>query len=186
MSARGTLILALLIAVVGAYVWFEEVSPQTASRSTETLLGEPKAVDPNQPVRHLLDFQPGDTISVRLEHDGTTRATERSGDSWTAASNPAAINDFLQNLAQLAVLMEIPAGATDLRDYGLEPPQKVVRLQTRGRPAPLVLQIGDRNPSVTGVYVRIGVDGPVVLAGALVAWEFDKAFRALGPTGENQ
>jgi len=184
MGVRGTLILALLIVVVGAYVWFEEAPSEAPGRSTDTLLGEPKAFDPNLPVRHLLEYQPADVWSIRLERHGQMRETERSGETWTT-TNPGAITDFLGNLAQLAVLMDIPAGAAELRDYGLDPPQGVVRLQTRGQPTPLVLQIGDRNPSVTGVYVRIGEDGPVLLAGALVAWEFDKAFRALDPAGGN-
>ena len=185
MGVRGTLILALLIVAVGAYVWFEEAPPEAPGRSTDTLLGEPKAFDPNQPVRHLLEYQPADVLSIRLERDGNMRETERSGETWTTTSPPGAITDFLGNLAQLAVIMDIPAGAAELRDYGLDPPHSVVRLQTRGQPMPLVLQIGDRNPSVTGVYVRIGDDGPVLLAGALVAWEFDKAFRALGAADGN-
>ena len=184
MGARGTLVLALLLIVVGAFVWFEEPPPEGPGRSTATLLGEPKSVDPNQPVRNLLDFQPADVVGVQLERDGSIREINRPGDTWTTASNATAIDDFLQNLAQLPVIAEIPAGAAELRDFGLEPPQGVVRLQRRGQTAPLVLQLGDRNPSVTGVYARIGVDGPVVLAGALVAWEFDKAFRVLGPAGE--
>jgi hypothetical protein len=185
MGVRGTLILALLIVVAGAYVWFEETPSAAPGRATDTLLGEPKAFDPNQPVRHLLDYQPADVWRIRLEHDGQTRTTERSGGTWTMTSSPGAITDFLGNLAQLPVVMDIPAGTAALRDYGLDPPQSVVRLQTHRQPAALVLQIGDRNPSVTGVYVRIGKDGPVVLAGALVAWEFDKAFRTLEPAEGN-
>jgi len=185
MGVRGTLVLALLIVAVGAYVWLEEVAPEAPGRSTDALLGEPKAFDPNKPVRHLLEYQPADVLSIWLERDGNIRETERSGETWTTTSTPGAINDFLANLAQLAVLMDIPAGAAELRDYGLDPPHSVVRLQTRGQPTPLVLQIGDRNPSVTGVYVRVGESGPVLLAGALVAWEFDKAFRALGPAEGN-
>jgi hypothetical protein len=185
MGKRGTLILALLVVLVGTYVWFEE-RPQESGQPTESLLGEPKGADPNQPVHHLLDFQPADVVGVQLERDGMTRATSRSGETWTAASNPGAINDFLKNLAQLSVLMDIPAGAAELRDYGLAPPQGVMRLQTRGQTEPLVLQMGNRNPSVTGAYARIGKDGPVVLAGALLVWEFDKAFQALGPPEESQ
>jgi hypothetical protein len=186
MGARGTLILALLVVIVGAYLWLEEVPPPEAGRSTGTLLGQPGAGDPNQPVRHILDVRPAEVVAIRLERDGTTRATQRSGNTWSNAANPAAINDFLENMVPLAVLMDIPADAADLRLYGLDPPRSVLQLQVSGRSTPLVLQIGNRNPSVTGVYVRLGEDGPVVLAGALVAWEFDKAFRALGPPEEKQ
>ena len=184
MGGRGTLILALLILVCGALVWFEEERRDGSARPPETLLGEPRGVDPNQPVRHLIEFTPAAIVSVRLEHDGTVREAERAGETWPATSNPGAIADFLQNLSQLAILMDIPAGEGDLRDYGLNPPQSVIRLQVRGQTKPLILQVGDRNPSVTGVYVRLGENGPVLLAGALVAWEFDKAFRALGPADQ--
>ncbi len=178
---RGTAVLALLIAIAGGFVWSGEIPPEQSGRPTENLLGEPITVDPHQPVRRLLEFQPADVVGIRLERAGAARETERSGDTWTVASQSGAINDFLHNLSELAVLMDIPAGPAELRDYGLEPPQSILQLRVRGQPAaPLVLQIGDRNPSVTGVYVRIGKEGPVVLAGALVAWEFDKAFRALG------
>jgi hypothetical protein len=183
--APPAVIATIGLIVIGAYVWFEEAPPEAPGRSTDTLLGEPKAFDPNQPVRHLLEYQPADVLSIRLERDGKMRETERSGETWTTTTTPGAITDFLGNLAKLAVLMDITAGAAELRDYGLDPPQSVVWLQRRGQPTPLVLQIGDRNPSVTGVYVRIGEDGPVLLAGALVAWEFDKAFRALGPADKN-
>jgi hypothetical protein len=180
MGWRGTAVLALLIVVAGAFVWFEEIPPEQFGRPTENLLGEPRAVDPNQPVRRLLEFQAADVVSVRLERGGEARETERAGTTWKMASHSGAIDDFLHNLSGLGVLMDIPAGPAELRDYGLAPPQGVLRLRIRGQQAPLVLLIGDRNPPVTGVYVRIGEDGPVVLAGALVAWEFDKAFRALG------
>jgi Domain of unknown function (DUF4340) len=180
MGARGTVILAFLIVLVGAAVWFEEV-PKASPPSTDTLLGEPRVVDPNRPIRHLLDFEPVDIVAIELQRDGTTRTTTRSATTWSGSSKPGAINDFLQNLSDLQIVMDIPAGETDLRDYGLEPPVAVLRLQPRAQSQPLVLQIGNRNPSVTGVYVRIGNDGPVVLGGALVIWEFDKAFRALGP-----
>jgi len=177
MSWRGTLVLALIIAVIGAYLWFEE-TPAPQRDAPQTLLGEPRRLDPTKAVRHLLDFAPADAVAVRLEHDGHTRETTRTEGRWPGTAD-AAINDFLKNLTELGVLAEIPAAPADLKDYGLQPPRSVVAVQRRGDAAPLILEIGDHNPPTTGVYVRIGKDGPVLLAGALVAWEFDKAFRAL-------
>ncbi len=179
MGWRGTAILALLTLMVGAYLWFEERPAEEAGRPP-TLLGEPESADPNKPIRHLLDFKPADVIGVRLEHGGQTREAQRADAAWRDVTPPGAIDDFVHNLAELGVLMDIPAGPADLKDYGLQPPQSVLHLRLGGDAPPLVLQIGDRNPAVTGVYVRLGDDGPVLLAGALAAWEFDKAFRALG------
>jgi hypothetical protein len=44
-----------------------------------------------------------------------------------------------------------------------------------------VLLVGARNPPATGVYVRVGADGPVVLTGALLLWDLEKVERAFGP-----
>lgn len=176
MGWRGTAILAVLIVVVGGLLWFEEQAEKPTGPG-RTLLGEPERVNPDRPVKHLLEFAPADVVRIELEHDGRVRSATRRNGHWDRA--PDAMDDFLTNLAELGVLMDIQGGQQQLKDFGLQPPQSVVRLHVGGRSDPLVLQIGDRNPAVTGAYVRIGGTGPVVLAGALVAWEFDQAFKAL-------
>jgi hypothetical protein len=132
-------------------------------------------------MRPLLEFVPADVSAVRLERGGDAREAERDAGTWKGTSAPGVIDDMLHSLSGFGLLMEIPAGPTELTDYGLQPPSRVLQLRLRGRATPLVLQIGDRNPATTGVYVRLGVDGPAALAGALVEWEFDKAFRVLAP-----
>lgn len=179
MSWRGTAVLTLLLVIVGAYVWFEEAPPQGPG-TPPTLLGEPRSSAPATAASRLLDFNPDDVVAIHLEQDRQTRETARAGDTWQGVARPAAINDFLHNLVGLGKLLDIPADAAELKDYGLQTPHSVVQLHLRGRAEPLIIQIGDRNPATTGVYVRLGSNGPVVLAGALMAWEFDKAFRALG------
>jgi hypothetical protein len=175
MGWRGTAVLAVTAVVLGIYLWFEQTPHNNAPGSRGTL-GAPWR-QPTAPMQPLLKFTPAEVTAIRLDHGGRTVETERRGGGWRRTEPPGAIDDFLQNLKQLAVLSEIPASAGDLKDFGLQPAQSILQLRLRGR-APLVLQIGDRNPATTGVYVRIG-EGPVVLAGALVEWEFEKAFRAL-------
>jgi Domain of unknown function (DUF4340) len=179
MGWRSTLVLALLILVVGTYLWMEEAPPPQRG-TPPTLLGEPLIVDPHKPVRHLLNFEPQQVLGIQLQRGSETRASARTSGKWQGTPNGGAIDDFLHSLAELGIVLDIPEGSKQLKDYGLEPPQSVVELRTPGRSTPLILEIGDRNPAVTGVYVRIGRDGPVALAGALVLWEFDKAFNALG------
>lgn len=183
MGWRGTIILALLSAAVGAYLWVEKVPPQEHGRPP-TLLGEPRVVEPERQVRHVLDYDPADVVAVRLERDGHAREAKRSNGRWQGSTKPGTVSDFLTSVAQLTIILDIPDGTKQLTDYGLQPPQDVLHLQLRNRAAPLVLQIGDRNPAVTGVYVRIGENGPVALAGALLLWEFEKAFDALSEAGQ--
>ncbi len=182
MGWRGTGALALCVALAAVLLWFEGPARQeTASRALTFAAGA--LPEPTAPIPRLLEFVPADVAAVELEHGGLTRRAQRNGDEWEAPSASSVVDDLLHNISSLGVLAEIPAGPADLKDYGLEPPQSVLRLQLRGRAQALVLQIGDRNPATTGVYVRVGENGPVVLAGALVTWEFEKAFKGLGPTG---
>jgi hypothetical protein len=180
MGWRGTGVLALCVGLAGVLLWFEGPARQeTASRALTFAAGV--APEPTAPTPRLLDFLPSEVVAVELEHGGLTRTAHRDGDTWEGTNASSVVNDFLHNISGLGVLAEIPAAPADLKDYGLEPPQSVLVLQLRDRAQPLVLQIGDRNPATTGVYVRIGDNGPVVLAGALVTWEFDKAFNGLAP-----
>ena len=183
MGWRGTATLFLLTVVVGVYLWFEDAPPKQTEDPT-TLLGEPREVAPTPPLHRLFDFQPAAVVAIQLERAGTTRHTERTGETWNGVADPRSINDFLANIVDLGALAEIPAAPEDLKDYGLAPPRTVLQLSLRDRSGPLVVQVGDRNPATTGVYVRIGDSGPVLLAGALVAWEVDKAFKALAPAGD--
>jgi hypothetical protein len=175
MGWRGTAGLAVMAVILGIYLWFEQPPGRGVPRAGDTLSAPRR--QPTAPAQPLLEFTPAEVTGIRLDHGGRTVEAQRRAGGWRSTEPPGAIDDFLHNLTQLAVLSEIPTTTGDLKDFGLQPAQSILRLQVRHR-GPLVLQIGDRNPATTGVYVRVG-DGPVVLAGALVEWEFEKAFRAL-------
>ena len=177
MGWRGTAILTLLVMVIGAYVWFEEAPPDAGRAATFDDAPAPRQIA--TPVRPLLEFQPADVVGVRLERPGQVHEAVRTAGGWQDVANPTALDDLIHDLAQLGVLMDIPGDQAALKDYGLQPPQGVLQLRLRGRDTPLILEIGDRNPATTGVYVRVGGDDAVVLAGALVEWDFDRAFKSL-------
>ncbi len=179
MGWRGTAVLAVCVVSAAAFLWFEGSARQEQASRALTFDAR-EAPEPTLPVRRLLDFLPTEVIAVQLEQGGLRRAAQWNGNAWEGAAEAGAVTDFLHNLSQLGVLAEIPSEQADLQDYGLQPPQSVLRLRLRNRTAPLILEIGDRNPATTGAYVRVGESGPVLLAGALVTWEFEKAFKALG------
>jgi hypothetical protein len=182
MGRRGTGVLGLCVVLAAALLWLEGPSRDDAASRALTF-GNRVVSEPTAPVPRLLDFLPAEVAAVELEHGGLMRKAHRNGNKWEGSGASSLVDDFLHSISQLGVLAEIPTTPADLKDYGLQPPQSVLRLHLRDRAAALVLQIGDRNPATTGVYVRIGEHGPVVLAGALVRWEFDKAFKGLAPAG---
>ncbi|MBI3387377.1 MAG: hypothetical protein HY027_06515 [Deltaproteobacteria bacterium] len=179
MGARGTIALALLVALGAAWLVYEGAPPDDPRASAGTLLGEPREIDPNNPTARLVNFIPADIQMVTLVRGGKRLITTRIGTIWSGAPTPNLIPDFLDSLAQLGELMCLEAGPAQLHEYGLDSPQGEIEL----RPItgePVLVLLGDRNPPATGAYVRIGRSGDVVLAGALILWEFDKAFKALG------
>ncbi|MBI4517615.1 MAG: DUF4340 domain-containing protein [Deltaproteobacteria bacterium] len=177
-GGRGTLVLALLVAA-GAAVLLLEPPPPPERPQPPDLLGEPKAVDPTQQAPPLLSFTAREITRVVLTRQGRRLEAVRAGEGWSGAERANAIPDFLDNLSQLGELMRLDDSPAALRDYGLESPQAEIELHPASG-APLVIVLGDRNPAATAAYVRIGRSGHVALAGALIVWEFDKAYRALG------
>lgn len=177
MGWRGTLVLCLLVAVAGFYLWFEEVPPEPRP-APRTLLGEPASTG-DEETAPLLEFDPAKVASLQFRHGGETRETKRTGASWEGIDSSQAMEDFLASLAGLARIMEVSNDPAALDDYGLRPPASVLEIRLQDPAEPLVLEIGNRNPATTGVYARVNRSGPILLAGALVAWEFEKAFAAL-------
>ncbi len=174
MGWRGTLVLAVVAALLGAYLWVEQ-PPARDDAAGADIVDVPHR-EPTVPVQPLLRFTPTDVVALRLEREGKVLETERQDEHWRTTEPPGAIEAFLHSCTQLGVLSEIP-GPTDLNEYGLQPPQGTLQLRLRDQ-STLLVQIGDRNPATTGVYVRVD-SGPVLLAGALLEWEFDKLFKAL-------
>lgn len=181
MGWRGTL--ALLVAVAGAaFLLYRDVNADRSERSWRAIFEEPRDTPPADQVTHLLAFDPAAVTAVAVRRGDQRWRAERAADGWSGAGRDTDIDGFLHDLGELAVILPIEVGPDTLRDHGLEPPQASVELTRAGAP-PIVLQIGARNPPATGVYVRLGDQGPVVLTGALLLWDLEKVERAFGPPG---
>jgi hypothetical protein len=181
MGIRGTLVLALLV-VIGAGILLYEGEPAGPGRRSQDPLGEPAAAGLPVKVPPLLSFEPADITEVVLRSDGHEKVAKRQGGKWPETTPAGAVADFLHNLSGLGELMRLDTSPDQLRECGLAPPQGEIELH-RENGEPLVLLLGERNPAATGAYVRVGRNGHVALAGALILWEFDKAYKALGGEG---
>ncbi len=175
MGSRGTAVLFALVILAAAFLWLEE---SRAPRPADDGDSPPSGAATVAAMRRLLVFNPADVVSLQLERADQAHRVELRNGTWVGIDDASAVSDFLRTLAKLPVLMDIAPPGTDPADFGLAPPLGVIVLTT-GAAQPLVLQIGSRNPATTGVYVRNGENGPVVLAGALVEWEFDNLFKRL-------
>ena len=173
MGWRGTLILAILVAGAATAFLLSPVPPDELPDTT--LLGEPRYRDPEEPSTPLLEFAPDEIARFTLGYGDEVVSVAREGTQWRGAADDRNLGDFLAYVSQTKLLSTVDQG--ELAEFGLDAPERRILLERKAGD-PLVLLIGERTPAGTSVYVR-RPDGPVVITGALIVWEFDKAFAAV-------
>jgi len=177
MGWRGTALLAAALLVATLYTWFD-LRRDLPERGSEPRSWIPKPTPPSQDRARLLHFNPDSVTTIHLRRNTVDVQATRADGSWAGVSHPQLLDDFLRNLQDLGAIMPLDVRPDELKEYGLDPPAGVIELLHTGA-APTVILLGDHNPPGTGAYVQLGRAGPVVLTGALMLWEFDKAIRAI-------
>ncbi len=180
MGWRVTLALSVAVAIALAVLWIDLRATRT-STADWGFLGEPRGEAPGEKIKRLLEFDPTAITAIHLMRERDTLHVERTNGTWSGGVDPRLLDDFLRNLKDMAEIAPLQVEAGELKDYGLDPPHGMIELERTGGP-PVVVLLGQHNPAATGAYVQLGKNGPVVLTGALMLWEFDKAVKALGGT----
>jgi len=167
MSARGTLALVAVLAVLVAWIALDlRPAPSATTAGAQPLLAaRPSAV-------------------ARLEVATPERALAalRHADGWTDADGrpwpPAPVGDVVDTLAGLRPVMVVDPDPSDVSEYGLAPAPTRLRLAAADGATLLDLELGERNPAGTGVYARRAGRREVLLVGAVLAWELEKLLAA--------
>ncbi len=153
MSPRVTAVLAVLVVLVGAYI-FAVDRPQ-AQRAEEA--------------KHLVRISKEAVTGITLESPkGTVEIARRGPSSWEITSPfraPAAsfgVSDLLDAVAGVVPQRSLGNPGHDLAAYGLDKPVARVTLRTaRGRA--VTLEVGKTSPVTTAVYARVEPGGAVYL-----------------------
>ena len=127
----------------------------------------------------LVDLDPKAVSQVEVTpREGTPYSFARRGGGWVLVRPAGAVevpadrlDGFLQTLAGLTRLVEIGEQDVDPAEFGLAPARARVVLRNGKE---VTFAIGDRNPTLTGLYVQILPSSKIVLVGAVLLWEFDK------------
>ena len=155
MTVRGTVGLAVVLAILVAYLQLTAPAPGPAVDTTSLL---------TPPLR--------DATRIVLVDGGRTTEITRGADGWTVRGAP----DFLASLESLRVLAVIDDAEPET--YGFAPDATQLRVDD-GANALVELEVGATNPSETGIYVRRIGQRPVLLVGALLRWELEKLRRGV-------
>jgi len=164
-TVRGTGALVALLTALGGYL---------------VLVERPHASVRPAPPMPLLAEPVSAVARVELADNERRIALLRHGDAWADADGRACdgAGDVIDALRALRPLSVVDAAPRAPDDYGLGAGARHLRLvATDGRPL-LELDVGDRNPAWTALYVRRAGAPEVLLVGAQLAWELDKLDNA--------
>jgi hypothetical protein len=166
---RVTLLYVVLAALAAEYQVLER--PRAAQP-------EPEAIRPR-----FLSVAAADMREVRLRRDGRTLVTRREGTTWAvvepagAAVPPDLIAAFANALAGAEEIARFAPPGGDAPTYGFADGARV-EVFAGGEP-PIVVLIGQTNPTGTAVYAQRAGAHEVVLIGRNVRYYEDLIFQAL-------
>jgi hypothetical protein len=159
MSFRTTLILLVLAAVLGGYVWWFERDEKPDPRKADEV-----AVFDER-------FEAADVQKLQIASEGVSLTLERAGDAaWRLASPVSARADRFQadnlarELAELKATRKIAEPST-LASFGLEKPVTRLDVHIAGKSAPRTLLLGDRSVDERSVYAKRADEDSVFLLG---------------------
>lgn len=158
MRLRKTLLLAVVLILLGAYVYFFELQKKTAEKSDRLLNFKE---DEAQGI--ILNY-PDQEIRIQRDAQGRwrlVRPLEAAADESTIGTVLAALNT-----SDVKRIVEEKPSEADLQNFGLDKPQvRVLISLTTGIALPPVF-VGARTPIGGSVYVRRGTAATVLLTDA--------------------
>lgn len=120
------------------------------------------------------------TLTLRAA-DGREQSFVRTGGEWRGPNSAAEENalepsEYLALLSQARKDREFTPEAETLGSFGLEPALLQVRIEDGAGTVLADLAVGARTPDGFGRYVRVLMDGPVLI---VPNYQFEAAIRAL-------
>jgi hypothetical protein len=150
---RNTAILAVIVAALGAYLYFVERP----------------AVERESEQKTLLDFEPDEAVGIVLEYpDRSIQLTKVDG-TWKITApreldaDRAAVDNLLKSAAEAEEKRVADEKPADVAKFGLAPPAATIRIELKdGKKLP-ALAVGGSTPIGFNAYVRRGEEPAVLL-----------------------
>ena len=174
MRFRGTLILLLICAALGAFVYFYEIKggekrekeKQETSRLWKVESANIQQIDLVTPQEHITAVRKGD----KEWKITAPRAVDADSDE---------LNRIAGSAAEITRESVLEANAKDLARFGLEPPQLTLRVKTKDGKE-YEVRYGDNNPTGNSTYAAIpGGKTDVMLVASYTASSFRKKLEDL-------
>lgn len=160
-------VLAIALAALVVVVVLPRLAPPTAAVEGEPLLTlDPAAVDRIDLTRVLNGRK-----ELRLERSAS--GWSLVGEAGTEAIPGDRVSELLTAVAQARVVVNLPGAEANPAEFGFDDPAGELTLH-RINAEPMRIVVGDRNPTLTGLYVQVFPGGRLAMVGSVLLWELDK------------
>lgn len=162
----NTLILAVLLAALGGYVYFFELAKDIKEKS-----------------ERLLDFKNDEVTGIDLAYaERAIQLQKEASDKWKitqplqAAADDSAVGSLIAAIAAADIKrpLEKKPSADELKSFGLDPPSAKVSLTLKSGLTLPQLVVGAKTPLGDSAYARRGSDPVVYLTGASLVFALEK------------
>ncbi len=153
MRFRNTAILAVLVALLGAYLY----------------LVERPAYQREQEKRTLLSFDPDEAVKIALETSGEKIEIEKREGKWVITAprelpaDQTAVQNLLRATAEAELKREVAENPKDWAPFGLDEPVARVQVELEGGRALPSLAVGKATPIGFNAYARRDDEAQVLL-----------------------
>ena len=168
MRFRTTILLLLVLAGLGAYVYFVEYpkAEQEAKKKT------------------LFEFKADDATQVTLDYGDHKIVLKKSGSDWRitepldVAADATTVKNLVNAIAECEVKRDLKDASTDLSLYGLDKPFVTVTVKLGDKDLPAFM-VGKNTPVGFSTYVQRADDKKIQLAGSAFRSGMDKKVKDL-------
>lgn len=161
---KSILVLLVLAAGLGGFFYYDSYYLGPRRDKAESAKGRLWTVEPKD-VERITVARKGETLRLQRASDGGWDMLE----PVKTRGDRSVVDDMVTGLATARVDREIDANPAKPADFGLAPPEADVKLEVKGKPAPLTLQVGSKNPTGVWVYAREGGKPAVVTLSESIA-----------------
>jgi hypothetical protein len=170
---KGTLLLLIVFAALGGYVYFSDFYHQEERQKQEDAK------------KKLFGSEAKDIAEITLEYDGKTFVGARKGEKDWEITSPSGLEADSESWEQLASSFVdirkdeiVSAQKTDLAPYGLDKPGIAVKAKLKSGETPGIL-IGSENPKKTFNYGKRADSDEVFLISTSTSSAFKKSLTDL-------
>ena len=172
MSGKTLVVLALLVAGLGGFFYYDTYWLEPAREKKDSVKGR------------LWEVEPKDVESLTVKRKGETVRIRRTDTGWEllepvkTRADRGAVDGIVTTLVTARVDREVAATPGKLDEFGLAPPEIEVTLEVKGR-APLALLLGAKSPTGAWLFAKESGKPAVVALSEVVARDLAKPVTEL-------